>query len=623
MGGATNSNGTAAAKAQINQFLGNLGTQFSGKGNVQQDAANLAISAKYAYMANAAGEAGRLPGIVGVTGTVVSVAVGAGTSGGNTCSVIGVVAGTVGGIAAGAAATPGGPVFQFWVGASAGTLAQKAATALCQTSLGYVNGAAPASQSSSIQASSAQALQQAIATTSMPAPVSAPAPSDASSLAASIVKFRPSPDYTGSNGIYTVQSGQNLTGIAKANGIPLSQLLATNPQITDPNSIRSGQVIQLPTNASGYVPGQNNSGGVPNNAVQTSTLTSVLQQSAGSSVSVVTENSGQIAVLSATTGLATVIANDGTVSTISLDSYHQQAQSTYNSYVANGYVNPNTQVSYADYQNNVYGSLNANGQSTIATSAGMIYQDANGNIAAQSATGSLYAYNSSTQQSLLANNSGNGSSATLIADIQATNPTTGNQTNDLKTFNGNGAVQGEVQIGTSSTGAVSAYISGAGGMIDLSNSAITLAPGATATITGNGNTITVDSKDQATVVGNGNTTTLAPPSGLQTLAHALPTVIDALSFIKAIQTGQPLPVVASGLTLANALTSTTVTDAAGNIVSVTPASYGLAGAASVGNGILSVMSLDAALKRGDTLGATIAGALFLTAVPGRSAHCLI
>ncbi len=100
----------------------------------------------------------------------------------------------------------------------------------------------------------------------------------------------------------------------------------------------------------------------------------------------------------------------------------------------------------------------------------------------------------------------------------------------------------------------------------------------------------------------------AHPSGLQTVVNALPTVIDALSFIRAIQTGQPLPVVASGLNLVNALTSTTATDAAGNIVSVTPSSYGLAGAAGVGNGILSILSLDAALKRGDTLGAVVAGA---------------
>jgi VCBS repeat-containing protein len=172
---------------------------------------------------------------------------------------------------------------------------------------------------------------------------------------------------------------------------------------------------------------------------------------------------------------------------------------------------------------------------------------------------------------------------------------------------------GEITGNISVAGSVSAYISGAAGLIDLSNSAITLAPGATATIAGDGNTITVDNKDQISVVGNGNTTKVAPPSGIQTVIQALPTVIDALSFIRAIQTGQALPVVASGLNLVNALTSTTARDTAGNIVSVTPASYGLAGASSVASGILSIMSLDAALKRGDTLGAVVAGTQALSA----------
>ncbi len=56
------------------------------------------------------------------------------------------------------------------------------------------------------------------------------------------------------------------------------------------------------------------------------------------------------------------------------------------------------------------------------------------------------------------------------------------------------------------------------------------------------------------------------PSGMQTLANTLvdvgnavisyaPPLIDAMSFLKAIQTGQPLPVVASGLRIANDLTS--------------------------------------------------------------------
>jgi len=84
------------------------------------------------------------------------------------------------------------------------------------------------------------------------------------------------------------------------------------------------------------------------------------------------------------------------------------------------------------------------------------------------------------------------------------------------------------------------------------------------------------------------------PTGLQTLTAALTTTIDTLAFIKAIQTGQPLPVVASGLRLANTITGNT--------------SYSLGGAANVAGGVLSLMSLDAALKRGDSMAAITAGA---------------
>ncbi|WP_310439830.1 Ig-like domain-containing protein [Sulfuricurvum sp.] len=68
-----------------------------------------------------------------------------------------------------------------------------------------------------------------------------------------------------------------------------------------------------------------------------------------------------------------------------------------------------------------------------------------------------------------------------------------------------------------------------------------------------------------------------------------PSIIDALSLIKAIQSGEPLPIVTSGLRLANDLThgSSTI----------------LSGASSVASGVLSIMSLDAALKSGDTLAA--------------------
>jgi len=85
-------------------------------------------------------------------------------------------------------------------------------------------------------------------------------------------------------------------------------------------------------------------------------------------------------------------------------------------------------------------------------------------------------------------------------------------------------------------------------------------------------------------------------SGVSNLIDGLstygPSMIDAFTLIKAIQSGEPLPIVTSGLRLANDI------DKWDHAVDLP---Y-LNGAASVVGGVLSIMSLDAALKRGDTLG---------------------
>ncbi len=120
---------------------------------------------------------------------------------------------------------------------------------------------------------------------------------------------------------------------------------------------------------------------------------------------------------------------------------------------------------------------------------------------------------------------------------------------------------------------------------------------------------------------------LLEPTGAQTLANALagvgntintyaPTLIDALSLLKAIQSGNPLPIAASGLRLANNLS--TQTDANGKQIA---GNYSLAGASNVGSAILSLMSLDAALKSGDTMAAVTAGAQTLTY--GATAYALL
>ncbi|HUX81329.1 MAG TPA: hypothetical protein VMV35_00680, partial [Halothiobacillus sp.] len=91
------------------------------------------------------------------------------------------------------------------------------------------------------------------------------------------------------------------------------------------------------------------------------------------------------------------------------------------------------------------------------------------------------------------------------------------------------------------------------------------------------------------------------PTGAQTLANAINqyggTLIDALSIIKAIQSGDPLPIAVSGLRLANDIS---------NLADLP--NYNLSGAASIGSSILSVLSLEQALQRGDTLAAVTAGA---------------
>jgi LysM repeat protein len=47
-------------------------------------------------------------------------------------------------------------------------------------------------------------------------------------------------------GAYTVRQGDTLSGIAASNGVSLSSLEAANPQIRNPNFIRTGQVLNLP-----------------------------------------------------------------------------------------------------------------------------------------------------------------------------------------------------------------------------------------------------------------------------------------------------------------------------------------------------------------------------------------
>jgi LysM repeat protein len=44
---------------------------------------------------------------------------------------------------------------------------------------------------------------------------------------------------------YQVRPGDTMSGIAVSRGVPLRRLLALNPQVSDPNRIVPGEIINL------------------------------------------------------------------------------------------------------------------------------------------------------------------------------------------------------------------------------------------------------------------------------------------------------------------------------------------------------------------------------------------
>lgn len=81
-------------------------------------------------------------------------------------------------------------------------------------------------------------LKVFIASGLLPAPPPVPAPAPP-----------PPPGTTPTGTTYTVKSGDTLSGIAAQHGVTLAALLAANPQITNPNLIFAGQVINIPGGA--------------------------------------------------------------------------------------------------------------------------------------------------------------------------------------------------------------------------------------------------------------------------------------------------------------------------------------------------------------------------------------
>lgn len=54
----------------------------------------------------------------------------------------------------------------------------------------------------------------------------------------------------GASGDYVVKSGDTLSGIAEKHGVSLDAVIRANPQISNPNAIRPGQTVSLPSGAS-------------------------------------------------------------------------------------------------------------------------------------------------------------------------------------------------------------------------------------------------------------------------------------------------------------------------------------------------------------------------------------
>jgi LysM repeat protein len=52
----------------------------------------------------------------------------------------------------------------------------------------------------------------------------------------------PSPTFTS----YVVKAGETLGGIARRSGVTLQNILAANPEITDPKQVKAGQTILIP-----------------------------------------------------------------------------------------------------------------------------------------------------------------------------------------------------------------------------------------------------------------------------------------------------------------------------------------------------------------------------------------
>jgi LysM repeat protein len=177
-----------------------------------------------------------------------------------TCRVVSTVGVALGSYAAAAALARAGPAGLAIGKALGGYAGGKLADYACQQ---VIEGAAPAPAAASkappsvVPSSPALAPNDSGATPAAahvktPVNITINISSSNTVPATTTVRARATPDGRGHEGAYQIHPGDTLSAIAKAKGLALEQLLASNPQITDANVVRGGQWIHLPGQATGH-----------------------------------------------------------------------------------------------------------------------------------------------------------------------------------------------------------------------------------------------------------------------------------------------------------------------------------------------------------------------------------
>lgn len=335
----------------------------SGKANLAADVVGTAVAAKYSYLAHFAGEKGAIPGPiswVGIgVGTVITVAT-SGASDHPVCTVIGGFGGVAVSLGINASFAGGALsyVTQFLGSTALGLEAQRIITSACEAAVDYINsvemksGAANAPPGMKGTPPVVAINQTGVNKITTPE-------NTVQETVASVIKFRPSPDYGGTDGTYVVLKGETLAGIAKRNQVSVNDVLTANPQIVDPDSLRIGQIIRLPEAATEFKSSVAPSQALPSSERQSAALSQAISASAGETVTVITENSGRIALLSESRKLATLIENDGSVGDISLDAYQNFLNSSREAYFGSSQFDPDAVDYFIDVPSGISGITSA------------------------------------------------------------------------------------------------------------------------------------------------------------------------------------------------------------------------------------------------------------------------